>query len=175
MRPDRLIQNLVLVLLAISLSSCGWQLRGSSPANLQFNELSGVYVSGARNNPVAEALRSQLRFHDIALLEQPAANSLAVILEDATSQLRVMTVGGDLRAEQMRLQVDASFSLYNFQAELLTSENLQAVRYFNQNPLEPAASARQQELLTEEIADQLAEQILRLLPSYAASAREDQG
>jgi len=113
----------LLLALTICLASCGWQLRGSSPADLQLAELSGVYISGSLDNPVAESLRSQLRCQDVALLDQPAANGLALILEEARMQRRVQTVRGDLRARQMRLQMDISVSIYDYQAELVNSQS----------------------------------------------------
>ena len=167
--------RLPLLGLLLGLASCGWQLRGQGSGDLDLAALSGVYITASRDNAVAEALRSQLRFRNISLLEQPAPNSLAVILEDAAMQRRVQTVSGDLRARQLRLQLDISFSIYNYQAELLTSEGLQAVRNFAQNPLEPATTDRQQEQLAQEMAAQLAEQLIRLLPQYVFSARENQG
>lgn len=175
LRPDILIRALLLTLLAVSLSGCGWQLRGQSPAALSLTELSGIYISADRGNVVAESLRSQLGFRDIPLLEQPTANGLALLIEPLRTEQRVQTVSGDLRARQIRLQMDVSFSLYNFQAELLTSENMQAVRNFAQNPLEPASIDRQQELLEAEMAEQLAANIIRLMSQYALSAHEDQG
>lgn len=165
----------MLTLIAASVSSCGWQLRGQSPDAQSLTEISGVYISADRGNAVAEALRSQLSFRDIPLLAQPAANGLALLIEPLQAEQRIQSVSGDLRARQIRLQMDVSFSLYNFQAELLTSENMQAVRNFAQNPLEPASIDRQQELLEAEMAEQLAANIIRLMSQYAPSAREDQG
>jgi len=173
LRPNNQIQTLLLALLVISVSSCGWQLRGQNPAANNLTELSGIYISADSDNSVAEALRSQLGFRNIALLEQPAVNGLALLMEPLQTQQRVQTLSGDLRARQIRLQMDVSFNLYNFQADLLVSETLQEVRNFAQNPLEPASIDRQEDLLESEMAEQLAANIIRLMSQHALSAREN--
>ena len=173
MRPDLLTRTLFLALLAISVSSCGWQLRGQNPAANNLTELSGIYISADSGNSVAQALRSQLGFRNVALLEQPAANGLALLMEPPQTEQRVQTLSGDLRARQIRLQMDVSFSLYNFQADLLASETMQAVRNFAQNPLEPASIDRQEELFEAEMAEQLAANIIRLMSQHALSALEN--
>lgn len=175
LRPSRPFHVLLLAAILVGLSSCGWQLRGQGDEASSLAELSGIYISANNGNLVAEALRSQLSFRDISLLERPTENGLALLLEPMQSDQRVQTVSGDLRARQIRLQLNISFNLYNYRAELLTSESMQAVRSFAQNPLEPTSIDRQRELLEVEMAEQLATNIIRLMSQYALAAREDQG
>ena len=170
-----MLHRFVLLCLVLSLASCGWHLRGQGPESSNLAELSGIYVAGGQDNLVAEALRSQLSFRNIPVLAQPQPNGLAILLEVPVFEQRVQTLSGDLRARQIRMQLDINISLYNYQAELLASETLQSVRSFAQNPLEPATTERQQTTLEQEMSEQVAADIIRLMSSYVDAAREDQG
>ncbi len=164
---------LALLCLLPGLVACGWQLRGQSGDYLALEQLPGVYIQSRGDAVLVQALQRQLADWSVARLASPQPGSLSLELGAPQVQSRVQTLGGDLRAHQVRLEMQLEFRLLNDRGEELLTDTLFAVRSYEQNPVEPASAERQRDQLTTELAEELAGQLVRLLPLYASVAREN--
>src|SRR5688572_24050307 len=145
----------------VTLSSCGFSLRGSAalPSELQTLQVQ----SADANSDIARELRRALRNNDVDVedTEQNSGYSLQVGQEQNSE--RALSVNSQARAGEYQLTMSVPFQLLNAGAIVMGPETITLERVYLADPENAAAKSDEAQLIQREMRRELALQILRRL------------
>ena len=156
----RLILTLSACILLVSLSGCGFALRGR--VNLP-PQLDSVLVKGSDRDAtslVRRALRSSGA--DIVDSDEDATAVLELINSEFTRDVRTTDENGRATAYTLRYKVDYDVREPNGE-EIQINQSLSQTRFLAYDPLQELQSEEEAEFLQEEMQEEIILQILRRL------------
>lgn len=169
--PGSLAASLAVVI-ALSLSSCGFALRGSVPQEMATQELqlNAVQPNSSFNRILREMLASagvEVRTAELpATAGEPLpprqADYILIIGEEETSS-RTATINSRARAAQYDLRMSISFTLNTRDETLIGPRTLSVERRYAEDITNVSGSNEEVELLQAEMRRELASQLLRQL------------
>lgn len=160
MRPTRLI---VLALALITLTACGWRLQG----NVKLSEAMAVtYVeTDDQFTDFNRALRDGLRASGARLTDRRGeATAIVKIIDDASGQY-VLSVSARNTPEEYEVFYAVEYSVSTQDGEIIPPQKLTLTRDYSYDEAAVLAKQREQNILREALARDLAAQVLRRLSS----------
>ncbi len=170
----RLLPVLILSLLV----ACGWQLKGTNPGIAQ---LGAVHLGGDQpNGAVNRAVRNELRTRGVEMVATPLAAQHRLWIGAEESRLRTASYDALVRAAENTLLLQAVYELLDASGQLIAGPTtVYAERVYEYDVQGVTSSAAQLSIITQELQDRLAQQIVRQImaavnnPTAAADARDN--
>jgi LPS-assembly lipoprotein len=153
----------VLLCAALSLSACGWRLQGTSKLS---QTMTVTYVDAKdRYTDFNRALRDRLRASGAKVTERAGdATAVVRIIKDETGQ-RVLSVSARNTPEEYEVFYIVEYSVASGGAELIPPQRLEVTRDYSYDTTAVLAKQREQAVLREALAQDLAGLVLRRLAS----------
>lgn len=151
--------------LAASIAGCGFQLAGS--ASLP-SEMAKTYVETSEpNSDFFASLRDALRLRGLELVDAPSeAGARLIITEDSTGQ-RVLSVTARNLPREYEIFYSVTFRLEASSASLMEPVQLVATRSYTFDETEVLGKSREERILRQALADDLARQVVRHIEAAA--------
>jgi LPS-assembly lipoprotein len=148
------------LLIVLTLSACGWQLKGSNPGIAQ---LGSVHLSGDQPNGVVNrAVRTKLRTSGVEIAAYPQAAQHRIWIGAEDSTLRTASYDALVRAAENTLLMQADYVLRDGNGKLIAGPNtVYAERVYEYDVQGVTSSAAQLSIIMQELQERLAEQIVR--------------
>ena len=152
-----------LVCVALSLGACGWRLQGAAKLS---QAMTVIYVDAEdRYTDFNRALRDRLRASGAKVTERRAdATAVVRIIKDQSGQ-RVLSVSARNTPEEYEVFYKVEYSVASGSTELIAPQPLEATRDYSYDTSALLAKEREQSILREALAEDLAAQVLRRLAS----------
>lgn len=160
----RYVQSMVvLVCTAMSLTACGWRLQGTAKLP---QTLSVTYVDAEdRYTDFNRALRDRLRASGATVAERSVdATATVRIIKDESGQ-RVLSVSARNTPEEYEVFYAVEYSVASGGNELIPPQRLEVTRDYSYDTTAVLAKQREQAVLREALAQDLAGLVLRRLAS----------
>jgi LPS-assembly lipoprotein len=159
----RWIAALALAAVATQLSGCGWRLQGRAKLS---GTMAAPYVDAKdRYTDFNRALRDSLEASGARLAPTPAeATAVVNILRDESGQ-RVLSVSARNTPEEYEVFYAVEYSVSTPAEELIPRQKLELTRDYSYDPTAVLAKEREQAVLREALARDLAGLVVRRLGS----------
>jgi LPS-assembly lipoprotein len=153
----------VLLCTALSLSACGWRLQGTSKLSAT---MTLTYVdAGDRYTEFNRALRDRLRASGAKVTDRASdATAVVKIIKDQSGQ-RVLSVSARNTPEEYEVFYAVEYSVTSGGTELIAPQKLELTRDYSYDTTAVLAKQREQAVLREALAQDLAGLVLRRLAS----------
>ena len=161
----------ILALIALTMTSCGFALRGSGETALSPET---VYVRGPQENDLlTQALQASLVNAKMLLAETASQARYIVSVSEEEFNTTIATVNGRARAAQYTLRLSVDLALDMQGQNLLPAERIMVERSYFEDTANIAGSTREADILHIEMRQELIDQILnRLRVVVEASSSE---
>jgi LPS-assembly lipoprotein len=161
----RSIASRVVILLCVAsaLGACGWRLQGTTKLS---PSMSVIYVDADdRYTDFNRALRDRLRASGAKITEHRAdATAVVRIIKDQSGQ-RVLSVSARNTPEEYEVFYTVEYSVASSGTELIAAQPLEVTRDYSYDTTAVLAKQREQAILREGLARDLAALVLRRLAS----------
>lgn len=154
---------LVLACAALLLSGCGWRLQGTSKLS---QSMTVTYVDAKdRYTDFNRALRDRLRASGARIVERAGdATAVVKIIKDETGQ-RVLSVSARNTPEEYEVFYAVEYSVASGGNEVIPPQRLEVTRDYSYDTTAVLAKQREQAVLREALAQDLAGLVVRRLAS----------
>jgi LPS-assembly lipoprotein len=145
----------------VTLSSCGFSLRGSAalPPELQTLQVE----SADANSDIARELRRVLRNNDVTIDDSSQSSGYSLQVGQEQNSERALSVNSQARAGEYQLTMSVPFQLLNAGTAVMGPETITLERVYLADPENAAAKSDEARLIQQEMRRELALQILRRL------------
>ncbi len=152
--------------LLVSLSGCGWHLRGSQAVDLT---LPPVYIQVQQvSTALLREVASTLKGANVAVVPVKTEAQMVVTLERERSDRRVLSVDGSGNVQAYELQYGLTFSVRGATGKLLLpSETLTFQRDYSFDETEVLAKTKEQQQLFDMMRRNAVQQLMRRLQGLA--------
>ena len=158
-----MINRIFIVTLILSLSACGFQLRGSS-SNFAINADS-IFVSSQSAGQIGEAVRSQLQYQGISTPESNAAAEYILSLKNELREKNILTVSSTTgKVQEYELNYSVLMTVSDPNGNIISDEQRIAASrdlFFDENAV--LALGEEERIIYEELQEQIAGTVLRRL------------
>ena len=159
----RYLSSILLLCAVLSVAGCGWRLQGteklSQRMNVTFVDADDRYTDFNR------ALRERLRASGAKLTERSTdATAVVRIIKDQSGQ-RVLSVSARNTPEEYEVFYTVEYSVASGGAELIPPQRLELTRDYSYDTTAVLAKQREQAILREALAQDLAGLVLRRIAS----------
>jgi LPS-assembly lipoprotein len=158
-RHVELIQSWFIALSLISLSGCGWHLQGATrlPASVSVTYIDTQdHYSGFNR-----ALRDGLTAAGVRIApDANTASAIVKVIKETTGQ-RVLSVSARNTPEEYEVFYQVEYSVSNHTGELIAPQKIELTRDYSFDERAVLAKQREQEVLREALARDLAAQVVR--------------
>jgi len=153
------------LLVAATLSGCGWHLRGTG----QVNNISSVHISAAeRYSDFYDALTRALEANDVEVVKNATQAQYSIVLLEQKSKRRTASVSVSARVSEYQLTEEASIVILDAGGNtLLPRSTLTTERYFDFDENDVQSKDFEADLLKREMRDDLIRQIITRLNAVA--------
>lgn len=159
-----LSRTILVVLLPLIVSGCGYQLRGSS-----LGDLLSISFSGTREAPVTfRAIRDTLEESNVTIVAA-ADGVVAVHLLDERSMRRSVATTDVIDAAEYELRLELDVSITRNEEVLLEQATLIAERVYAVDSANLSGSFEEQTLLMDEMRAELARKLARQIEMVAGN------
>jgi LPS-assembly lipoprotein len=168
------MKKIIVSLLVLTLSACGWHLRGSVAGEDKLAmtaPLDLVIIAKDDHSPLVNALRESLPGYKINELAASTANSYTLNLGSEKLDRRTAGVGSDALTSAYELTLRVDYSIINAAGSTITPRETSAriSRTYNYNVNNANGAAQEEELVLQEMRRELAQSVLRRLKKLSAS------
>ena len=166
------MKKIIASLLILSLSACGWHLRGSASGSDKLamtQPLNLIIESNDNHSQLINALRQALPGYKITEVEKNTAQTLTLDIDKEILDKRTAAVGQDALTSGYEIILRVPYRLSN-NGETITPKDTSAriTRTYNYNVNNANSAAQEEELVLREMRRELAQTILRRVKSLAA-------
>lgn len=166
------MKQIIASLLILSLSACGWHLRGSAASGDKLAmtaPLELVISSTDDHSPLMNSMRQLFPAYKINELTSPTSTSLTLNMEREVMDKRTAGVGSDALTSAYEIILSVDYRVSNAQG-ILTPRNTSAriSRTYNYNVNNANGAAQEEELVLREMRRELASSILRRVKNISA-------
>ncbi|WP_088331925.1 LPS assembly lipoprotein LptE [Lacimicrobium sp. SS2-24] len=150
----------VLVLLSLTLSSCGFTLRGTVPLGNQFRE---IHLSAQNEHaPLVRALQNRLERYSVTLLPQPTSSATVIYLYPETLERELLSLfrTGQVAEYELIYQVRYEVRQPGLEPQLFSFD---LSREYQDDPNAVLAKSRELNLILDELRQLASERIIRQL------------
>lgn len=147
---NRLARLGSILMLALLLTACGWQLRGVGGGAAGLDG-AAVYVAGSPERLLRDAVDEGLSAGGARQVAAPADADLVLRIVGDARERRTLTVDRDIRVREYELRYRLTFELENAEGEpLLERSQVNTVRGFRADRDDPVGTeGREEELLVD--------------------------
>lgn len=157
----RTLTRLSLIVLIFSLSACGWRLQGRSQLS---EEMAITYVDTEdRYSDFSRALRESLRASGAQLASDKRNATAVVRIHDDESGQRVLAVSARNTPEEYQVFYVVEYSVSDRTGELIEPQRLELTREYSYDETAVLAKQKEQAVLREALARELAALVVRRL------------
>ena len=160
--PSSLVQwvtKLTVVGLCLLSTSCGWQLQGVHHVSGTLQPLYVEYVD--LHSSFSRALQDRLQLAGVVLADNESqAKVILNVIKDTTGH-RVISVSARNTPEEYEIYYSVEFTLKSRSGELLIQQPLSASQTMTYDETRALAKQREENLLSDTMAAELADQLLR--------------
>jgi LPS-assembly lipoprotein len=147
--------------IALSLSSCGFKLRGEVEIP---PDLSPMYVQAGGGSPVAQALRDRLRGTQARLTDSAKDAKLVLRIQSERRGARVVAVDRNGKVLSYDLQYRVTFDAVGVDGQgRMPQQEIDLVRSFDNPDTEVLGKQLESELIYQDLIDDAAERVLMRL------------
>ncbi len=170
------LKNIMLTIIVLLISSCGWQLRDAQivPENLGSLHLS----SEDPHSALIRELTRSLELYGVDVVASAADARYSVVIVDFRRTRRTSTINPSARAAEYQLNEDVDFLIVGADgAQLVPLSTASVERVYEFNEQDVLSSDNEERLVKNNMREEIVRQILnrlRLLPTEAAPEPEDQ-
>jgi LPS-assembly lipoprotein len=159
---SRLMRAILLLLVGVMLSACGFQLRGSSG---QFNmPFHSIYLGFPETSPLGTELKRNLRGGDTVVVTEPAKAEAQFDVLAETRGKSILSLNSQGRVREYLLTYTLHFRVRDAKgAELLGPTEIALKRSITFNESQVLAKESEEALLYRDMQSDLVQQILRRL------------
>jgi LPS-assembly lipoprotein len=159
----KILLSLVLAATALPLGGCGWRLQGTARLS---ETLAVTYVDAEDHyTDFHRALRESLHASGVELAESPRdATAIVRVLRDESGQ-RVLSVSARNTPEEYEVFYAVEYSVSTSAEELIPTQKLELTRDYSYDSTAVLAKEREQAILREALARDLAGLVVRRLGS----------
>jgi LPS-assembly lipoprotein len=168
------MKKIIASLLVLTLSACGWHLRGSATGEDKLamtTPLDLVIVTKDDHSPLINALRQSLRGYKITELGTANATSLTLNLSREVLDKRTAGVGSDALTSAYEIILRVDYSISNASGVITPLDtSARTSRTYNYNVNNANGAAQEEELVLREMRRELANTILRRVKNLSEKA-----
>lgn len=168
------MKKIIVSLLFLTLSACGWHLRGSAAGEDKLamtTPLDLVIVTKDDHSPLVNALRQTLPSYKINELDNATASALTLNLNRELLDKRTAGVGSDALTSAYEIILRVEYSISNASGVITPLDtSARTTRTYNYNVNNANSAAQEEELVLREMRRELANTILRRLKNLSAKA-----
>ena len=156
------MHRLVVLILLLSLSACGFQLRGETRLP---DAMAQTWLAVPdRNSSFARELLLRLRAGGVEVLDQPQEGSATLRIHAERLRSEPLTISGQARVREFVLIFDLDFELLDVAGEpLIARETLRLTREYSFDEQAILAASREEEFLRAELRRAMASNLMRRL------------
>ena len=153
----------LLLLALLTLSACGFHLRGSQVATSA--SYSRLYIDSVAASNITAEVKSQLGTADKTITATAGEAEYTLRLENESVQRSVLTVSAVTgKVEEYQISVSVRMSVYDEKGEpLLDNEGIRVIRDYTFDEDAVLGKFTEEEVLKEELTQRAASQIIRRL------------
>lgn len=165
------MKKVIVFFLLISISACGWHLRGSVENTQQLSQLyiSAIDSKGALISELRQILKSS---HTIPIEDSNLAKYSLNILEE-TKDKRTTGVGGEALSSAYEITLKADYEIIVKEGNLISKATAISIRSYNYNTAAINSATQEETLLEQEMRRDLAQQMLRRLNAIIANPQPE--
>lgn len=168
------MKKIIVSLLVLTLSACGWHLRGSAAGEDKLamtTPLDVVIVTKDDHSPLVNALRQALPSYKINELDIVTSSALTLNLNREVLDKRTAGVGSDALTSAYEIILRVEYSISNASGVITPLDtSARTTRTYNYNVNNANSAAQEEELVLREMRRELANTILRRLKNLSAKA-----
>lgn len=166
------MKKIIASLLILSLSACGWHLRGSASGSdkLAMNQpLNLIIETNDDHSQLINILRQALPSFKITEIESPAAAALTLNIGQEIMDKRTAGVGSDALTSAYEIILRVPFTLSDANGAITPKDTSASIsRTYNYNVNNANSATQEEELVICEMRRELAQTVLRRVKSLAA-------
>ena len=153
----------ILLLLAITLSSCGFHLRGRNMQDAGF-PFSSIYLKSASPSPFVSDLQNSLELYKIKLTATPAEADLTLEVASESSDKQILALSGAGQVLEFQLHYRVSLRAYDKQMqEWLPADEITLQRTLTYDAAQILAKEQEEALLFRDMRSDAVQQVMRRL------------
>ncbi|HCS65450.1 MAG TPA: hypothetical protein DIW64_16070 [Cellvibrio sp.] len=168
------MKKIIVSLLVLTLSACGWHLRGSAAGEDKLamtTPLDLVMVTQDDHSPLVNALRQTLPSYKINELDTATTGALTLNLSREVLDKRTAGVGSDALTSAYEIILRVEYSISNASGVITPLDtSARTSRTYNYNVNNANSAAQEEELVLREMRRELANNILRRVKNLSAKA-----
>lgn len=168
------MKKIIVSLLVLTLSACGWHLRGSAAGEDKLamtTPLDLVMVTQDDHSPLVNALRQTLPSYKINELDTATTSALTLNLSREVLDKRTAGVGSDALTSAYEIILRVDYSISNASGVITPLDtSARTSRTYNYNVNNANSAAQEEELVLREMRRELANNILRRVKNLSAKA-----
>ncbi len=166
------MKNIIISLFILTLSACGWHLRGSASGDdklAMMVPLDVVIVSKDNHSPLMNSLRDSLPIYKITEVKTAKPGALTLTMEREIIDRRTAGVGSDALTSAYELTLRVAYSIEKAGTIITPRDTSSRVsRTYNFNVNNVNSAAQEEELILQEMRRDLAQTVLRRLKKLNA-------
>jgi LPS-assembly lipoprotein len=154
-------------LIALTLSACGWHMRGSIelPKNLSQLYVTAIDSKGA----LVTELRQQLKTNRVSVVSDSSEANYSLYILEEKKDRRTAGVGGDALSSSYDITLKADYEIRLKNSLNTTKATAISIRSFNYNTASINSATQEELLLDQEMRRDLAQQMLRRLNAVVSA------
>lgn len=166
------MKKIIASVLILSLSACGWHLRGSASGSDKLamtQPLNLIIESIDNHSQLVNAVRQALPGYKITEVEKNTAQTLALDIGSERLDKRTAGVGSDALTSAYEIILQVPYSVSNNDVTITPKDTSASItRTYNYNVNNANSAAQEEELVLREMRREVAQTILRRVKNLAA-------
>jgi len=164
-------QATYVLVLALGLTACGFQLRGSGDSGLPESWRRMALITGNPNAELSRELQSVFAANGAVWVEKQDASYTIKVGPEQFRQ-RNLSLNAQARAAEFELTLSASFAVFDAQGlEVIASNKASVIKQMENDPRNVVGKAEEVRILKAEMRTELVHQIVRRISFFAASTQ----
>lgn len=167
----RLASHTLVLGIALLLTACGFQLRGSGAAGAALPDSWKTMhlVTGNPNGEFSQALRTVFTTNGITWTDQDTTSYAFILGPDRFSQTN-LSLNKEARVSQLELTLQTTFSIRDDSGrEVMPDTTVAVIRQMDNDPRNALGMGEETRILRSEMNSELAQQVVRRIGFFAAS------
>ncbi len=152
------IRGLLLALIVASVTSCGFQPRGSDALPVQ---MSRIYLEGDSSTPLYKSMRNALLSRKLEVVGSLSAATSQIVIHEEESGQRILSVAATDGPEEYEVFQTAVFSLSLDDTASIERQRLTLTRDYTYDRTDILGKRHEYESLRSALANEMAQAILR--------------